>query len=68
MASSHYAKDVIKFLDAQNINYVPKVKNSPNIPEARPIEDFSGILKRLVYEHNWQAKNIPQLKRRIEAE
>ncbi|XP_065662716.1 uncharacterized protein LOC136085346 [Hydra vulgaris] len=65
LASSHYANEVVFFLDANNIKYLPKVKNSPNLPEARPIEDFWGQLKRLVYEDNWQATSIPQLKRRI---
>jgi hypothetical protein len=66
LASSHYAKDVIAFLETENINYVPKVKNPPNVPEARPIEDFWAVLKRAVYAGNWQAKSIPQLKGRIE--
>lgn len=66
LASSHYANDVIAFLETENINYVPKVKNPPNVPEARPIEDFWAALKRAVYAGNWQAKNILQLKRRIE--
>ena len=66
LASSHYANDVVDFLDRENINYVPKVKNPPNVPEARPIEDFWGTLKRLVYEHNWQTTRISQLRRRIE--
>lgn len=66
LASSHYAQDVIDFLDASKINYVPKWKNPPNVPEARPIEDFWGILKRAVYEGNWQAKSISQLENRIE--
>jgi len=42
LASSHYANEVIAFLDSNNIKYVPKVKNPPNVPEARPIEDFWG--------------------------
>lgn len=66
LASSHYANEVIDFLDRENVNYVPKVKNPPNVPEARPIEDFWAILKRSVYEHNWHAKSISQLRRRIE--
>ena len=42
-----------------------KSENPPNVPEARPIEDFWSILKGLVYEGNWQAKNLAQLKARI---
>ena len=57
---------LIAFLESENINYVPKVKNPPNVPEARPIEDYWSFLKRTVYASNWQAKSIPQLKSRIE--
>ena len=46
LASSHYADDVISFLEAKNINFVPTVRNPPNVPDARPIEDFWAILKR----------------------
>ena len=40
LASSHYADDGIAFLEAKNINLVPKVRNPTNVPELRPIEDF----------------------------
>ena len=30
LASSHYANEVVSFLDANNIKYLPKVKNPPN--------------------------------------
>ena len=66
LASWHYAQDVIKYLEANNIKFVPKERNPPAVAEARPIEDFWGQLKRLVYEGNWQAPSLPQLLRRIE--
>ena len=59
LASSHYANEVVSFLNANNIKCLPKVKNPPNLPEARQIEDFWGQFKRLVYEDNWQATSIP---------
>lgn len=65
LASSHYAKKVIEYLDHRNINYVPKEDNPPNVPECRPIENFWSILKGKVYQKNWQAKTIDQLKKRI---
>ena len=46
LASLHYANEVISFLNANSIKYLPKVKNPPNVPEARPSEDFWGQLKR----------------------
>ena len=35
------------------------------MPKTRPIEDFWGFLKAKVYEKNWSAKNIDQLKQKI---
>ena len=66
LASSHYADDVIRYLEANNINFVPKERNPPAVPEARPIEDFWGELKRLVYEGNWQTTRLSQLLKPIE--
>ena len=65
LASAHYANSVIDFLKAQNLNFVEKLDNPPNVPECRPIEDFWSILKGKVYERNWQAKNLDHLKKRI---
>ena len=39
--------------------------NPSNMPKVRPIEDFWGYLKAKVYEKNWSAKNIDQLKKKI---
>ena len=47
------------------INYVLVDLNPPNVPKARPIEDFWGILAQKVYEGGWEAKNKEQLKDRI---
>lgn len=65
LASSHYADKVLDFLIENRINHVDKVDNPANLPECRPIEDFWSILKGKVYAHNWQAKDIPTLKKRI---
>lgn len=65
LASSHYANSVCEHLNNQNIEFVPKCLNPANVPKARPIEDFWGILKREVYKNNWKANSIPELKRRI---
>lgn len=64
-ASSHYAKKTQDFLKAKEIPFVPKDRNPTNLPQCRPIEDFFGILKSLVYKNNWRAKNFEQLKKRI---
>jgi hypothetical protein len=42
-ASAHYAKTVVSWMD-ENINYVARHMNPPNVPQARPIESFWGCL------------------------
>jgi len=65
LASDYYAKNVTTYFEANNINYVKRRDNPPNVPEVRPIEDFWSILKGMVYNGNWHAENINQLKNRI---
>ena len=42
-ASSHYARLVVNFFDENNIPFVARDRNPTNIPQCRPIEDFSVI-------------------------
>jgi hypothetical protein len=65
LATSHYSKSVLEFLRRKKIKVVPRDVNPANTPEARPIENFWGDLKRLVYANNWQAKDLNQLEERI---
>ena len=65
LASSHYANSVKNHLREKNIEYVPKSDNPANVPKARPIEDFWGNLKRVVYEGGWGAKTLQDLRKRI---
>ena len=64
-ASSHYANDVINHLRQEGIHFVAKEDNPANVPEARSIEDFWGILKARVYANAWRAENTRQLTNRI---
>ena len=41
LASSHNADSVVRWIN-ENINYVGKDINPPNVPQARPIENFWG--------------------------
>lgn len=66
LASSHYAKTVTDYLTEQKVTFVSKQENPANLPECRPIEDFWSILKGMVYNNNWQAQDLVQLRRRIE--
>ena len=45
----------------ENVNFVPKEINSPNVPQTRPIENFWGCLAQKVYEGGWKAKREQQL-------
>ena len=44
---------------------VAKTINPLNIPQGRPIEDFSDVLVQRIYEHNLEAKTTKQLERQI---
>ena len=65
LASAHYAKTVVGFLEEKKVNFVERRDNPANLPECRPIEIFWSILKGLVYKSNWQAKKLDQLQKRI---
>ena len=43
---------------------IPCVPKNLNPAKNLPTEDFWGILKAKVYENNWSAKNIDQLKKK----
>jgi hypothetical protein len=64
LASSHYAKQVVSWME-ENVNFVSKDLNPPNVPQARPIEKFWGCLAQKVYEDGWEAKTERSLKLRI---
>ena len=39
------------------MNFVSKEINLPNVPQARPIENFWGCLVQKLYEDGWEAKS-----------
>ena len=39
----------------EHVNNVNKESNPPNMPQARPIENFWGYFSLKVYEGGWQA-------------
>jgi|688.fasta_scaffold392819_1 transposase len=65
LASSHYAKKTLDFLNSNKISFAPRSDNPANSPELRPIEDFWSELKRRVYAKCWKAENLTQLENRI---
>ena len=60
LASCHYSKQTVAWMD-ENVKFVPKDINPPNVPQARPIENFWGCLAQKVYEVGWEAETEQQL-------
>jgi len=65
LATSHYAKTTTEWLTTHNVPFVSKCINPPNVPKARPIEDFWSILADKVYNGGWAATNEKELMNRI---
>jgi hypothetical protein len=53
------------WLEEHRIPFVPRNDNPPNLPQARPIENFWALLSGRVYINGWEAQNEQQLRRRI---
>ena len=66
LASCHYARQTQNWLADQNVPFVPRNDNPPNLPQARPIEAFWALLSRKVYGGAWEAQNEEELRRRID--
>jgi hypothetical protein len=47
------------------VNFVPRSWNPANLPQARPVEDFWGLLKSKVNENDWAAKSFYHLMKKI---
>ena len=65
LASAHYSHIAQEYLTAQKVDFVPREQNPACCPELRPIEDFWNELKRVVYDKGWVAKDLTQLRGRI---
>ena len=57
LASCHYSFETIEYLNSQNIIYVPKDDNPPNVPQTRPIEKFWANLEDKVHDKGQKTKN-----------
>ena len=65
LASAHYSKEVQAFLVNHGITCVKRSQNSPNVPQARPIETIWSLLEQKVYDQGWEARNLDELAKRI---
>lgn len=46
LATAHYARSTLDWLEQAGIRYVPKDMNPPNCPQLRPIETYWALVKR----------------------
>ena len=52
LAGAHYSNETVAWAE-ENVDFVEKTSNPPNVPQARPIENLWGILPHKVYERGW---------------
>jgi len=64
-AEAHYSGIVVNHLVKEKINFIEKIETLANLPEVRAIEDFWSIFKEKVYENNWNAENLAQLRNKM---
>lgn len=65
LASSHYAANTQALLMHENVTFLAKEKNPPNVPQTRPIERFWAHLKAKVFTPPYHPQNIDCLEKRI---
>ena len=65
LATCHYHKKNLEWMNENGLHFVPKEENPPNAPQIRPIEKYWALLKQKTYEGNWSAKTPDQLAARI---
>lgn len=63
LASMHYARDTLAWLDQKGIQYVAKDMNPPNCPELRPIERYWAIIKSKLLATKGSVKNDKELQK-----
>ena len=67
LASSHYAYSVLRCLESNNLPYVRRSQNPPDVPQCRPIENIWALIEQMVYQGGWEAKNLDQSANRIKS-
>ena len=67
LAGAHYSNVTVPWME-ENLHFVKKASNPPNVPQARPIENLWVILAQKVYEGGWQASTQQKLISRIQSQ
>lgn len=63
LATCHYANVVQNWLKLNNIDFVKKQENPPNVPQARPIEKYWALCKAEYKRKNQSPKNLNSFRR-----
>ena len=63
LATAHYQKDVLATLHQNGITVVPRNKNPPNLPQARPIERYWCLVKQVYQQRKKSANALNSFKR-----
>ena len=63
LATSHYTKDSLVFMEKNGITFVPKNINPPNTPEPRPIERYWALTKAKLRKDGRCARNVDEFKK-----
>lgn len=58
LATIHYQIDVRNWMSSQNLSFVSKTANAPNVPQARPIEKYWALSKSKFGQRSRAPKNI----------
>lgn len=64
LASCHYAHETTTFMESNNIVFVAKDMNPPNVPQCRPIERYWALVKNMMKKTEQPAKGIENFKRK----
>ena len=63
LATCHYQKDVIQWMNCQNFEFVKKSENAPSVPQVRPIERYWAECKKEFKNRKSLLKNLSGFKR-----
>lgn len=58
LATAHYATTTLNLLRKNNIEFVSKDKNPPNVPQCRPIERYWALIKNNLRKSNQASNDI----------
>ena len=62
LATVHYAKKCVEFLSQENLDFVLKAENPPNVPQARGIEKFWALCKQQYAKRKNATKSLRSFK------